>query len=118
MGPLEEAAFDAGLRGRSPGALDQGLGLLLGEGHEVAAADLEDVIDEALQRRPIGDGEVAPEEDAVEAGEHGDDQSGKPGDEARPRLHGVLLRVGASANPILTGGRRLCSSSLVAATPR
>jgi hypothetical protein len=61
---------------------------------------------------------VALEEDAVEAGEHGDDQAGKLGGEARQRLQGVLLRVGASAIPILTGGRRLCSSCLVAATPR
>ena len=34
------------------------------------------------------------EDDAVETGEHGDDQAGKLGDEARQRLHGVLLRKG------------------------
>src|SRR5262249_32517019 len=73
VGPPEEAVFDAGLLGRSLGAVDQGLGLTLGEGHEVAAADLEDAVDEALEGRPIGDGEVALEDDAIEAGEHGDD---------------------------------------------
>ena len=40
--------------------LDQRLGLLLGEGHEVAPPDLEDVIDEAFEGRPIGDGRDAP----------------------------------------------------------
>jgi hypothetical protein len=62
--------------------------------------------------------EMALEDHAVEAGEHGDDQAGKLGDEARQPLHGVPLRVGASANPILAGGRRLCSSYLVAVMPR
>jgi hypothetical protein len=56
MGPLDEAVFDAGLLGCSLGAVDRGIGLLLGEDHEVAAADLEDAIDEALEGRPIGDG--------------------------------------------------------------
>jgi hypothetical protein len=39
---------------------------------------------------------VALEDDAVEALEHGDDQAGKPGDEARQRLHGVLLQAESS----------------------
>src|SRR5262249_5907547 len=118
MGPLKEAVFDAGLLGHPLGVVDHGVGLILGEGHEVAPSDLENVVDEAFEGWPIADGEVALEDHAVEAGEHGDDHAGKLGDEARQRLHGVLLRVGASANPILTGGRRLCSSYLVAATPR
>jgi hypothetical protein len=92
--------------------------LLLGEGHEVAPPDLEDAIDEAFKGLAVADGEVTLEDDAVEAGEHGDDQSGKLGDEARQRLYSVLRSVGAPANPIVTGGRRLCSSFLVAATPR
>jgi hypothetical protein len=99
MGALEEAVFDAGLLGRSPGAVDQGLGLLLGELHELAPPDLEDVVDVALEGRPIGDGEVPLEDDAIEAGEHGDDQAGKLGGEARQRLHGVLLRIGAFSKP-------------------
>ena len=74
--------------------LDQVLGLLLGERHEVAPPDSEDMIDEPLERRPLGDGQLALEDDAVEAGEHGDDQLGKLGDEARQRLHGVVLRIG------------------------
>src|SRR5579885_283441 len=75
---------------RRAGAVDQRLGLLLGEGHEVAPPDLEEVIDEALEGRSIGGGEVALEDDAIEAGEHGDDRSGQLGDGARQRLHGVL----------------------------
>jgi hypothetical protein len=39
------------------------------------------------------------EEDAVEAGEHGDDQAGKLGDEARQRLHGVLRWVAGLSKP-------------------
>src|SRR5262245_45825866 len=61
---------------------------------------------------------MALEDDAVETGEHRDDQAGKLGDEARQRLHGVLLRKGGSANPILKVERRFCSSYLVAALPR
>jgi hypothetical protein len=107
-----------GLLGQALGAVDQGLGLSLGEIHEVAAADLEDVIDEAFEGWPVGDEEVALEDHAVEAGEHGDDRAGKLGDEALQRRHGVLLRDGASANPILSAGRGLCSSYLVAAMLR
>ena len=94
MGPLKESVFDAGLLGHPLGVVDHGVGLFLGEVHEVAAADLEDVVDEAFEGRPIGDGQVALEDDAVKAGEHGDDQAGKLGDEARQRLHGVLRWVG------------------------
>src|SRR5262249_23769857 len=65
-----------------------------------------------------GQGQVPLEDDTVETGEHGDDQAGKLGDEARQRLHGVLLRTGAGANPILAGGRRPCSTYFVAAMPR
>src|SRR3954465_9102182 len=61
---------------------------------------------------------MALEDDAVKTGEDGDDQAGKLGDEARQRLHGVLLRGGAGANPILAGERLACSSYLVAALPR
>src|SRR4051812_18640369 len=61
---------------------------------------------------------MALEDDAVKTGEDGDDQAGKLGDEARQRLHGVLLRSGAGANPILAGDRLACSSYLVAALPR
>src|SRR3954454_22217034 len=61
---------------------------------------------------------MALEDDAVKTGEDGDDQAGKLGDEARQRLHGVLLRTGAGANPILAGERLSCSAYLVAAMPR
>src|SRR5208337_4007579 len=78
----------------------------------------EDMVDEPFESRSIGDGQIALEDHAVKAREHGDDQVGKLGDEARQRLHGVLLRVGATSNPILAGERCYCSSFLVAASPR
>ena len=118
VGALEVVVLGAGLLGQALGVIDQGFGLFLGEVHEVAASDLEDMVDEPFEGRSVGDGQIALEDDAVEAGEHGDDQVGKLGDEARQRLHGVLLRVGASSNPILAGERRFCSSFLVAASPR
>jgi hypothetical protein len=39
------------------------------------------------------------EDDAVKTGENGDDQAGKLGDEARQRLHGVLLPKGLVQTP-------------------
>jgi hypothetical protein len=49
--------------------------------------------------------EVALEDDAVNSREHGDDLSGKLGDEVRQRLR-VLLRAGAPNQPV-PGGRTL-----------
>ena len=115
---LKESVFGAGLLGQSLGIVDEGLGLFLGEGHEVTPPDLEDVIDEAFEGRPVGDGQVALEDDAVKTREHSDDQLGKLDDEARQRLHGVLLQGGCLDNTILEAERRFCSSFLVAASPR
>src|SRR5579883_2606681 len=99
MGPLKEAVVAAGFLGHLLGVVDDGVGLFLGEGHEVAPPDLEDVVAEAFEGRAVGEGQMAREEDAIEAGEHGDDQAGKLGDEARQRLHGVLRWSGASREP-------------------
>jgi hypothetical protein len=115
---LKKSVFSAGLLGQSLGIVDEGLGLVLGKGHEVAPPDLQDVIDEALEGRPIGDGQVALEDHAVKTREHSDDQTGKLDDEARKRFHGVLLQVGCLDNTILKAERRFCSSFLVAAPPR
>ena len=82
------------------------------------AEDLQDVVDKAFDGRPGSQGEIALEEDAVRAGEHGDDQAGKLGDEARQRLYGVLLRDGTASSLILMRERRFGSSLLVAALPR
>ena len=92
---LQESVFGPGLLGQSLGVLDHSLGLFLSESHEVLASDPEDMIDEPFEGRPVGDGQIALEDDAVKARQHGDDQAGKLGDEARQRLHGVLLRVRA-----------------------
>ena len=118
VGALEVVVLGAGLLGQALGVIDQGFGLFLSEIHEVAASNLEDVVDEPFESRSVGDGQIALEDDAVKAREHGDDQVGKLGDEARQRLHGVLLRVGTTSNPILAGERCFCSSFLVAASPR
>ena len=109
----------AGLLRPVLGVCDQAVGRLGCHGfQEVGAADFQDAINEVFEFAGSCQGEMALEDDAVEAGEHGDDQAGKLGDEARQRLHGVLLRNGARANPILKAERRICSSYLVAATPR
>src|SRR5512143_4356540 len=98
---------------------DQAIGVLRSDGlHEIGAADFENAIDEVLEFVGSRQGEMALEDDAVKAGEHGADQAGKLGDEARQRLHGVLLRTGAGANPSLAVERLLCSPYLVAAMPR
>jgi hypothetical protein len=60
-------------RFKALGLLDHGLGLLLGEGHELAPPDLEDVVDEAFEGLAVGQEQIALEDDAVKAGEHGDD---------------------------------------------
>ena len=106
---LKKSVFGAGLLGQSLGKVDEGLGLFLGEGHEVTPPDLEDAIDEAFESRPVGDGQVALEDDAVKTREHSDDQAGKLDDETRKRLHGVLLQGGCLDNTILKAECRFCS---------
>ena len=106
VGALEVVVVGAGLLGQALGVIDQAFGLFLSEIHEVAASNLEDMVDEPFESRSVGDGQIALEDHAVKAREHGDDQVGKLGDEARQRLHGVLLRVGATFQPH-SGGRTL-----------
>ena len=108
MGALEVVVPGAGLLGQALGVMDQAFGLFLSEIHEVAASNLEDMVDKPFESRSVGDGQIALEDHAVKAREHGDDQVGKLGDEARHRPHGVLLRVGATSNPILAGERCFC----------
>jgi hypothetical protein len=115
---LKESVFGARLLGQSLGIVDDGLGLFLGKGHEVTSPDLEDVIDKVFEGRPVGEREVALEDKAVKAGEHGHNQAGELGDEAQWRLHGVLLQGGCLDNTILVAECRFCSSFLVAALPR
>src|SRR5262249_10078720 len=101
------------------GVIDQSVGILRCEGlHEVGTANFQDVIDEAFKFVGSCQGQMALEDDAVKTGEHSNDQAGKLGDEARQRLHGVLLWKGARTNPILVWERLPCYSSLVAALPR
>src|SRR6516165_1371779 len=100
---LKEAVFSPGFLGQTLGVLDQSVGLFSSEGHEILSSNPQDMIDKPFEGRPVGDGQIALENDAVKAREHGDDQTGKLGDEARKRLHGVLLRHGAHSNPILGG---------------
>src|SRR5262249_26197966 len=77
------------------GVIDQSVGILRCEGlHEVGTANFQDVIDEAFKFVGSCQGQMALEDDAVKTGEHSNDQAGKLGDEARQRLHGVLLWKG------------------------
>jgi len=115
---LKEPVFGAGFSGHSLSIVDEGLGLFFGKGHELTSPDLKDVIDEAFKGRPVGNGQVGFQDHAVKAGEHGHDQAGKLGNEARQRLHGVLLQGGCLDNTIFAAERRFCSSFLVAAPPR
>ena len=91
----------SGLLGHAIGEIDQNLGLFLGKGYEVTSPGLEDVIDEAFEGRPIGKRQVALEDYAVKTREHSDDQADKLDDEARQRLHGVLLQGGCLDNIII-----------------
>ena len=56
---LEVVVLSTGLLGHALGEIDQNLGLFLGKGHEVTPPDLEDVIDEAFEGWPVGEGQVA-----------------------------------------------------------
>jgi hypothetical protein len=115
---LKEAVFGAGLLSQALGIVNQGMGLLLGEGHDVAPSALEELVDEAFEGWPVGEGQEAGEADSVKTGEHGDDPVGRFGEEARQRFRGVLLWDAATPNPILAGECRFCSYFLVAALPR
>ena len=46
---------------------------------EAAASNLEDMVDKPFESRSVGDGQIALEDHAVKAREHGDDQVGKLG---------------------------------------
>src|SRR5262249_38801640 len=78
-----------------PSVLDQAIRVLGRQGfHEVGSAYVQDAVDEMLEFTGGGQRQMTLEDDTVETGEHGDNQAGKLGDEARQRLHGVLLREG------------------------
>jgi hypothetical protein len=57
------------------------------------------VVDEAVEVDLVGEGEVALEDQSIRAGQNGDEGRGELGEERVRRLHGVLLRKGASAAP-------------------
>ena len=116
MKTLKKSVLDAGLLGKPLGIVNQGLGLFLGEGHEVQA-DLKDAIDEALEGRSVGDGQIAFEDDTIKTREHGDDQVGKLGNEAQASSW-RSPSAWVSDNTILKAERRFCLSFLVAAPPR
>jgi hypothetical protein len=110
MRSLKELVFGASLLRQSLRVLDNDLGLFLSKDHEFAAPNPEDVVDEALKRRPACDRQITREANPVKTREHGNDQTGKLGDEARQRLHGVLLLRGwFLAKPIVEVERRFCS---------
>ena len=89
--------------------INQNLRLFLGEGHELAASDLKDVVDKASQGWTVGDGQMAREANPIKTREHDNDQTGKLGDEAQSVFIAFSSNVGVSTT--------FCSSSLVAAPP-
>src|SRR5580693_6657427 len=107
---LKKSILGAGLLGHPLRKVDADLGLFLGESHEVTPSDLKDAIDEAFEGLPVGEGQIALEDDSVKTREHSDDQAGKLDDEVRKRLHGVLPQVGCLDNTILAAERHFCSS--------
>ncbi len=78
---------------------DESLGPLLDELQEVDPPVLQNIVDVPIEIGSVGDGQIASEHNAAEAGERGDDEFGKLEDEARQRLHGVLLWMGERPNP-------------------
>jgi hypothetical protein len=75
------------------------VGFLFREGREVFALDAEGVVDEAVEVDLVGEGEVTLADQSIGAGQNGDEGRGELGEERVRRLHGVLLRQGASATP-------------------
>jgi hypothetical protein len=73
------------------GMVDKGLGLLLDPRQEILAADLEAVIDPAVQVIVAAKGEIALENDSIMAAENGYNRIGEFLREVEVRRHGVLL---------------------------
>jgi hypothetical protein len=75
------------------GMIDQRLRLLLDPRQEVLAADLEAVIDPAIQVLVAAEGEIALENDSIMAAEHGYNRLSELLREVEVRRHGVLLQA-------------------------
>ncbi len=90
---------------------------IISKRHEVTRSELENAIDEAYEDLPIGDGQITLEDNAIKTREH-DDQAGKLDDEARKRLHGVLLQGGCLDNTILRQNAVLAHPFWLRAPPR
>jgi hypothetical protein len=80
------------LLGEGFGVGDEGIGLLFEEGEEVLALDAEGMIDKAIEVGVVTEGEVAPEEEAIQAAENGADGAGELDDKSVVRRPGVLLQ--------------------------
>jgi hypothetical protein len=73
-----------GLPSPDLGVLDQAVGVLGRQSFpEIGAANFQNAIDEVFEFAGSRQGEMALEDDAVKTGEHGDNQAGKLGNEAR-----------------------------------
>jgi hypothetical protein len=81
------------------GVCEEQFGFVLGEGQEVFALDTEGMIDEAVEVGFVREREVSLEDDSILAAQDGDDGRGELDEKSVRRLHGVLLRKGASATP-------------------
>jgi hypothetical protein len=97
------------------GVFDEEIGFLLGEGEEILAFNAEGMVYEAVEVVFVGEREVSLEDDAIMAAENGDEGGVELDEEGVRRLHGVLLRKGASATPFCKQNASCALTSLVAA---
>src|SRR5713101_7701215 len=101
---LAVASLKVDIRGTLPssevfGVGDEEFGFFLCEGQEIFTLDAESMIDEAIEVGFVGERQVSLEDYSILATKGGDDGGSELDDKRVRRLHGVLLRKGASATP-------------------
>jgi hypothetical protein len=87
------------LGGEVFGVCNEAFGFVLGEGQEIFALDAEGMIDEAVKVGFVGEREVSLEDHSIMAAKNGDGGGGELDEKRVRRMHGVLLRKGASVTP-------------------
>src|SRR5262249_41600881 len=112
---LEVVVGGTVLLGEGFGVGDELLGFIFEEAEEVLAGHAEGVINKAVEVGIIAKGEMALEDDSIEAAENGDEGSSELDGERVGVGHGVLLRDGACATPFWPQNAAFALSALVAA---
>jgi hypothetical protein len=87
---LQEQVGDVGLLRHGLSVFDDSLGMLLDEGKEIHAFDLEGMIDEAVEVFVSAEGEITLEKDSIMAGE---DSYNRRRESFDKTVHGVLLQT-------------------------